>query len=136
MASAAMDYWFNDQNGTPILYVTLPDSWKGEWQDYDGMYFLNAMPRDESLVMMWWALYGVQGSSPGFDSIRTFLQEVVYDIRESDRHSERVNEIPYEYKNITGRLKDDGTEVSILAMVISPERDIAVNLVYGHFSRS
>lgn len=55
---------------------------------------------------------------------------MVYDIRESDRHSEHVNEIPYEYKNITGRLKDDGTEVSILAMVIAPERDIVVNLVY------
>lgn len=61
IASAAMDYWFNDRHGTPILYATLPDSWKGEWQDYDGMYFLNAIPRDESLVVMWWALYDVRG---------------------------------------------------------------------------
>jgi hypothetical protein len=129
-AFAQEDFWFQDENEQKIFYITLPDTWKGEWQEEEGVSILHALPKDESLYLSIWALHDVKDLNTATEKVGELIDQLVTDFKDSKWENATVNDIPWVYTDTTAKEKDSGEPVEVSVLFFVPREDSVFILLY------
>jgi hypothetical protein len=126
------DYWFEDENEEAIFYLTLPNGWKGEWQEEEGVSILHALPNDESIYLSVWALHDVKDLQSAAEALDNLLANLVTDLKPEEWEEDTINGIPFIYSDATAKAKDDGELVEVsVAFFVPAEGQVFILSYFG-----
>ena len=128
---AQTDYWFESE-GDPIFYITLPESWNGEWQEEDGLSVLHAISAEETAYLSIWALHDVDDLEEASEAVGEMLDEWVNEFESEEWEEGTINDIPIVYTDGTAVDIETGEDLDLsLAFFIPQEGQIFILIVVG-----
>ena len=114
------DFYFEDEDG-PVFYITLPDTWNGEWQEAEELTALHAVPKDESLYI---SILAAADATP--ENIGNIADQVVSELVTDynfEKWEERVvNDIPLYVSESAAKVKDGGEDTEIMVAYFTPKK--------------
>ena len=119
--SGATDFYFEDESG-PVFYITLPETWKGEWQEEDGLAILHAMSNDEEVYL---SILAAEEATP--ENIGNIADAVLAEMVTGQSFKEweevTINNIPLYTSESKAKLKDGGEKVDVSVAYFTPKKD-------------
>ncbi|GAK51362.1 hypothetical protein U14_02605 [Candidatus Moduliflexus flocculans] len=114
------DFYFEDEEG-PVFYITLPDTWSGEWQETEELTALHAVPKDESLYISILAAANATPENIG-NVADQIVSELVTDYNFEKWEERAINGIPLYVSESAAKIKDDGEETEIMVAYFTPKK--------------
>lgn len=114
------NFYFEDEAG-PVFYITLPDTWNGEWQEAEELTALHAVPKDESLYI---SILAAADATP--ENIGKLADQVVselvtgYNLEKWEEQT--INDIPLYVSESTAKVKDGGEDTEIMVAYFTPKQ--------------
>lgn len=123
------DFIFEDDNG-PVFYITLPDTWEGEWQEEDDLSVLHAMPKDESMYLSILAAYDATDPESSGAMVDAILTKIFKGYSFEKWEETTINGIRIVSSDSTATVKETGAEVQITAAYFVPKKDATYILYF------
>jgi len=113
------DFYFEDEDG-PVFYITLPDTWNGEWQEAEELTALHAVPKDESLYIS--ILAAADATPENIGNIADqIVSELVTDYNFEKWEEKAINGIPLYVSESAAKIKDGGEDTEIMVAYFTPK---------------
>jgi hypothetical protein len=117
------DFYFQDESG-PVFYITLPDTWTGEWQEIEGVTVLHAVQNDGNAYLSVVAAHDADPENVG-EITDAILAELVTDQNFEKWDEGTINDIPVYSSASLAKTTANGTEVNVNVAYFIPQEDAA-----------